>query len=125
MREPTVFHPLEPMAQMQTGYPQIEALGALSEPDVVQRVERRGSFDRDLRKRLAKKLAPPEPGGTKPPPDTPIGRGGLPPTAFPGRPVVEREAEPAPDAPEHTIVHGDSLASRARRMKRKPDERTK
>ncbi len=89
MREPRVFHPINP--QVRTEYPEIEAAVELPAPDVAKRNERRTAFEHDLKKKLAKKLklggkdplAPRAaiPRGMKPP------KSNLPPTAFPGRPA--------------------------------------
>ena len=54
MREPEVFHPIEPAVATQ--YPEAESAEDLDTPDVAQRAERRRSFTRELRQRLAKRI---------------------------------------------------------------------
>jgi DEAD/DEAH box helicase domain-containing protein len=107
MREPEVFHPIAP--KLQTGYPEIEKREELSQADVSRRAERRREFDRKLRKRIAKHLPSSELSPTAPPAPPPYGMktrdSNLPPTHFPGR--------PAPP-----LKPGDSLAARARRLKK-------
>jgi len=132
MREPELFHPIEPEPKIETEYPEAEDTEALAEADVTRRSTRRRSFEKELRKRIAKSIPT-----DKLPADGPAGegpkgvrrRGGnVPPTAFPSRPT-ERESVPAdetpaapPDAEKATpepIKQGDSLAAKARKMKRK------
>lgn len=132
-REPKVFHPIRPTPEIQTEYPERENEEKLATPDVTRRAERRQGFDRNLEKRLAKKLgldglspyAVPgdsarftgRPDASVRPPGM-VRRGtALPPTAFPGHP-----AEPPPTEQPPPIALGDSLASRARR-KLKPNRR--
>jgi hypothetical protein len=123
MREPTVFHPIEP--RVPTRYPDAEAREGLDVADVATRKQRRTDFHKDLRKRLAKHLGP---GGL--PPDAPT-KGPRPgmtapggkrtPRDFPGRPKPQpRPAEPS-KGQAGPIKLGDSLAARARRLKRRPD----
>lgn len=131
-REPQVFHPIRPTPEVRTEYPEPEAEQKLAIPDVTRRAERRQGFERDLGKRIAKKLGldglSPHavPGdsarytGRPDPSVRPQGmarRGStLPPTAFPGRPV-----ETTPPAEQKPIPMGDSLAAKARRkLKQKP-----
>jgi ATP-dependent helicase YprA (DUF1998 family) len=114
-REPEVFHPIE--RTVATEYPQVEKGAALAQPDVAARAERRRSFDRELRKRIAKHLPEnglhPSAGGHLPPPGM-KGRGSnLPPTHFPGRPQ-----ENGGQQERRTIEQGDPLASRARKIKK-------
>jgi hypothetical protein len=112
MREPKLYHPIDPKPE--TAYPARESEDGLTQPDVAVRAERRRGFDKELRKRLAKRL--PEPGLDPhtplppPPPGMATKHPNLPPTAF-----AER---PAP-AKEDVIRQGDALAAKARRMKRK------
>ena len=94
MRDPQVFHPITPQAELGTGYPGPEPEEGLGTPDVAERVTRRRAFDRDLHKRINKKL---DPGGLPPHAGrTPIPAGmkkrltNLPPDAFPGRPALHR-----------------------------------
>jgi len=115
MREPKVFHPIEPLVP--TRYPDVESKEKLGIPDVVRRAERRKTFERKLRKRLAKHITtnhlPPHTGKVSPPPGMKTKRSNKPPTAFPGRPA----------AGHTTVVRvlGDALAARARRLKKQKD----
>ena len=133
-REPEVFHPINP--DMKTQYPDVEKAKELEAPDVAKRAERKRDFHKDLRKRLAKKLAlgglhPLKAGGPAPPPGMKGRTGNLTPKAFPGRPAAParpqstKEQHPADkikrQSPE-TIHLGDSLASRAKRLKKKRSE---
>jgi len=135
MREPEVFHPITPEPLVQTAYPRREADESLGTADVDRRVQRREDFHRTLRKRLAKKLGhgglPPLASGKGPPPGTRRPGGVVPPTAFPGRlEGISPSAGPASaDAPDEVAnpakppIHlGDRLASRARRLKKRPKE---
>ena len=113
MREPDLFHPIEP--KVKTEYPEIEKSEALSQADAAKRVERRRNLTRELRKRVAKHLPT---GGLSPfasprgrPPGMKTKESNLPPTHFPGRPEGEKEKPAA-------IGQGDSLAARARKMKK-------
>jgi len=110
MREPEVFHPIEP--RIETAYPEPEQPETLPEPDVARRAERRRRFNRDLRKRLAKKIddgtLAPHAGRPAPPPGMKHRGANLRPTAFPGRPAEQKP-----------IPQGDSLAAKARRLKRR------
>jgi len=56
MREPKVFHPITPGSKVSTGYPDTEKEEELATPDVTRRSERRRGFDRDLHKRIARKI---------------------------------------------------------------------
>jgi len=139
MREPELFHPIRPEPNVETRYPDAEDPATLGAADVDRRVERRIDFHRDLRKRLAKKLGlgglPPDAAGQGPPEGTRMPGGVVPPTAFPGRPAPARadapDAEAAREAPPQpaceeggkgTIRLGSSVASRARRLKKKRNE---
>ena len=93
MREPRIQHPIE--QQPATGYPEVEDLAALATPDVARRVERRGDAEKSLRKRLAEKLS--------------AQQGAAPPLV----PVT-----PPPPEVQSPIALGDSLAARARRLKK-------
>jgi len=130
MREPQVFHPIEPRPQ--TAYPEGGEPQQLQGADVAARARRRGNFEKELRKRIAKRLGSdqlsPHVGHVK----TPEGmdkRGNKPPTYFPGSPRTREQrtesdrdegggATPASTTP---IEHGDSLAARARRRKKGRD----
>jgi len=126
MREPQVFHPIEPRPP--TGYPDAEEPQALPRADVARRAERRRGFERELRSRIARHVSDGrlKPNARKPKP--PVGMktpgGSKPPTHFPGRPAVPHEQETPPETPkEHgPIQHGDSLAARARRLKKRPSQ---
>jgi len=122
MREPNLFHPIEP--QVPTAYPEPEPEESLATPDVAQRAERRRVFDSELRKRVAKHVP-----STKLPaltgrPDVPHGmkmRSAKPPSHCPGGPEVPKETEPAKPDAARPIPSGDTLAARARRMKKRRD----
>jgi len=137
MREPELFHPIDPKPE--TKYPEVEPRESLSTPDVAVRAERRRDFTRELRKRLAQKkevegldpLAPPVPS----PPGMSKRGSSLPPGAFTksgteaamsgakGAPPVKPSPARTPNPESRTpISSGDSLASRARKMKRKPKD---
>ena len=140
-REPRVFHPIRAMAEIKTEYPEREDDIELPTPDVTRRVQRRQSFDRDMHKRIAKKLGlgglPPEtspgegpritgkPDASTMPLGMATGRGNLRPNAFPGRPQPTSTSPPPEAGPKATanapepekitpIRAGDSLAARAR-----------
>ncbi len=134
MREPEVFHPIKPEPEVKTEYPAPEDTKTLDLPDVDRRAGRRIDFHKNLRKRLAKKLGhdglPPDAPGQPAPPGTKQPGGVVRPTDFPGRPA--RAKAPAPDAdqppadeakqaPGKDIRLGDSLAARAKRLKKKRD----
>ncbi|OPZ84519.1 MAG: ski2-like helicase [bacterium ADurb.Bin429] len=107
MREPQVVHPIQP--RVETAPAQVEQTETLPEPDVARRGDRRRDFGRELRKRIVQRLeAEPLPPNL-PPPGMKTGAGVLPPTAFPGKPVSPVEL-------------GDSLAARARRLKKERGE---
>jgi hypothetical protein len=126
MGEPQRFHAITPPTEIKTEYPDIEPESENREADATKRVRKRRSLDRDLHKRLAKKLGHAAssassasrragPDGLAPlkskagllPRGMKTKHSNLKPTAFPGTP-----APPAPAAP---IFLGDSLAARARR----------
>ena len=120
MREPQVFHPIEP--RVATRYPDAEPREGLDSADVATRRQRRTDFHRDLRKRLAKHLGPdglpPDAPKVGPRPGMITREGNRRPTDFPGRPRVRPE-----DGSEDTgkpIRLGDSLAARARRLRKRP-----
>jgi len=85
MREPQVFHRIEPEVRM--GYPEPEKTETLAEADVARRSERRRDFHRELRKRIAKKLPSdrlsPFAGGAKAPPGMKVRGSSKPPGYFP------------------------------------------
>ncbi len=103
MREPRVDHPIEP--RVETKYPAPERAEELPTPDVERRLDRRRDFNRELRKRMIEHgntsfTTPPKP--IQPPAPTPT-------------------LEPEHPAPEKHIALGDSLAARARRLKKHND----
>jgi DEAD/DEAH box helicase domain-containing protein len=106
-REPQVFHPILPMPDITTSVPAPEAELTLGHADATERVERRRSFERDLRRRLAKKMGleglAPETGRVPKPPGMQTRHGNLRPGDFPGKPVKA----------------GDDLAARARKVYKK------
>ncbi len=115
MGEPQRFHAITPPTEIKTEYPEIETETENTEADVTKRVQRRRHLDRDLHKRLAKKLGH---GGLKPleskagnlPRGMKTKHSNLKPTDFPG----------TPESTDAHIPLGDSIASRARRrVKRK------
>lgn len=125
LREPEVRHTIEPVVAV-ASHPPLETAAALDEADAARRVERRRQFDRDLRGRLAKKIAdgklPPDAAAAPLPPGMHAGHGAVPPTAFPGRPVGDTAAKPGVEE-ERPLPQGDSLAARARRLKKARDQR--
>lgn len=131
MREPKVFHPIEPKPE--TEVPNIEADAELETPDVAIRHKRGVAFEKDLHKRLAKKLSDdkldPFSGKNRAPKSMRQERSGATPVDFAGHPEVQREctdedsdvrsasARPPQSAP--AIQQGDALAAKARRLKKK------
>jgi len=87
MREPKVFHPIEP--KVETAYPDGEREAELPTADVARRGEQRRDFHRELRKRIAERVETaqlPAKENARPPgmkPNTGINLPG----AFPGRPM--------------------------------------
>jgi hypothetical protein len=135
MREPQVFHPIEP--RVETGYPDAEPGRGLTTPDVARRATRRRGFDREMHKRLAKHIETDELSPHAPHVPMPKGmthrRSNLPPTHFRGRPTPEQAAgeargEPeevapkAPPGPSTPMRLGDKLAAKARRLKKRRAE---
>lgn len=128
IREPQLFHPIEPEPSVVTEYPEIEPAAELDTPDVAKRRERRT----DTRKALRRALAKHEPdhrldphAARHSPPEGMAGVHVKPPGWFRGRPDQERAeadephaAAERPDAPTEPIRHGDSLAARARKLKK-------
>lgn len=120
MREPQLFHPIEP--SVPTKYPAAEQAESFPEADVARRAERRRSLTKELRKRIAKhipskKLEPLV--GASGPPHGMSERSGKTPSHFSGRPVVEKEGQPVGKEAQPAIDSGDSVAAKARRMKRR------
>ena len=127
MREPQVFHPIKPEPEVKTEYPTIEKKEELKKPDVAKRAERRRSFERDLHKRLAKRIEsnelPPNTGGPAPPKGMKTRGGVVRPTDFPGRPEADEPPSEEKETPETPVVLGDSLAARARKLSKKKREK--
>ena len=92
MREPQVFHPIEP--NVATEYPEPEESKTLETPDVSRRKTLRTSFHKDLRRRIAQKIESdgldPLAGGGGPPTGM-NGHQNRKPTSFAGRPEVSEE----------------------------------
>jgi DEAD/DEAH box helicase domain-containing protein len=119
MREPEVFHPIRP--HVETRFPDVEQGAALETADAARRQERRQSFHKDLRKRLAKKL----PAGGLPPGARPAGppegmkrSGTLTPRSFSAAPDEPAREGPPQHQPEQAIEAGDPIAAKAKRLKR-------
>jgi len=132
MREPQIFHPISPRPQTQ--YPAVEDPETLDEPDVAVRQRRRRSLDKELRKRIAKSVPsdelPPDVGRVEAP-EGMSKQTNKPPTHFPGRPRKKREkvgsdrdatdpgTQPNEEEGGAAIEQGESLAAKARRLKKK------
>ncbi|MFH1731346.1 MAG: DEAD/DEAH box helicase [Planctomycetota bacterium] len=122
MREPQVFHPIEP--KIKTQYPDATPEEKLGEADVAGRKKKRRSFERKLRDRIAKKIETdelsPYAGAPGPPPGTRKRHYTRRPDDFAGKPETgeEKVADGAPPKPERIIKLGDSIASRARKLRR-------
>jgi DEAD/DEAH box helicase domain-containing protein len=125
-REPQVFHPIKPRPEVRTAYPATEKREDLSKSDVERRTERRRDSDRDLHKRLAKKLRlgglKPDTAVPAPPPGMKKRLSNLRPTAFAEKPVDEGAAPKGESPGNKPIVLGDRLAARARKLKKKGTE---
>ena len=133
VREPQIFHSIKPKAEVKTGYPTIEKAEELEKPDVARRAERRRTFEKDLHKRIAKRIESTElsPRARRPAPPKGMktGDGVVRPTDFPGRPETDtspaKKEEPLSEkeTPQKPVVLGDTLAARARkRYKKKREE---
>jgi ATP-dependent helicase YprA (DUF1998 family) len=126
-REPQVFHPIEP--HVETRYPDAEAPERLTSADPAERAERKREFHRELRRRVAKSVPtgglPPHAPAKGPPPGMKTRSGDRRPTHFPGRPPVrkERVVQEGADSTsaDQAVRGGDSLAARARRLRKKPE----
>ena len=125
MREPQVFHPIDP--RVKTGYPDGEKEEELTSADSGRRAEQSRKFHKELRRRMATHIStdefPPDAARRGPPPAMRRPGSNKPPTYFPGRPsvpgekVADRQTEQR--TPKKPMRQGDSLASRARRLKKK------
>ncbi|MHB9133776.1 MAG: DEAD/DEAH box helicase [Armatimonadota bacterium] len=114
MREPQIPHPIEP--KVETRYPEVEKTEALPRADVEQRIDRRRNFHRELRKRIAEHIETDQLPPNAPPPGMKTRHGVNPPTAFSNEQTLGEKPE---------IVQpremGDSLAARARRLKKQKE----
>jgi hypothetical protein len=126
MREPQVFHPITAKHDVRTAYPQVEKREDLHKSDVERRMERRTGFDRDLHKRLARKLREGAGESTAIPADRlsvmKKRLRNLRPAARAGRPTGSEESRDDKALKGRPIVLGDSLAARARRLRKKTAE---
>jgi len=131
MRQPRVFHPIDPQAP--AGYPRPETGAGLDTPDPTARRTTQKEFGRQFRRRLAKKIRgtqldamePKGPHMTKK-----VTGPTMPPTAFGGKPAVpQKEVTDAEQQDAHSqdqprqvnhIKLGDSLASRAKKVRKNP-----
>jgi len=127
MRDPQVFHPIDPEAP--AGYPVPEDDGELETSDPAVRRTRKKDRQKELRRRLAKKIRTAQLDAMEPkgPHMKPKKTGpSKPPTYFPGRPaeatqnVTDDEQYQAhtqdQPGPVGHIKLGDSLAARARKL---------
>jgi hypothetical protein len=122
MGEPSLLHPIEP--RVETRYPEPAPADALAQPDASRRIRSARAFHKELRKRIAQRI---ETGKL----DALAGKGGPPaavrapggtrkPTDFPGRPAQGPEvSEDRPARPQAPMRLGDSVAAKARRMRKK------
>jgi DEAD/DEAH box helicase domain-containing protein len=122
MREPALFHPIEPKIETET--PAALSEDQLAGSDVGARRTTRRSFHKDLRRRLAKKIDEGKLDALTPKPGVPVGTH-LPgaqrkPVDFAGKPDVPEEPDAAaePPKPEKPIELGDNLAARARKLRK-------
>jgi len=131
MRQPQLFHPIDPKAP--EGYPQPAGSDELETPDTTARRTTQKAFGRQFRKRLAKKMRTTQLDAMEPKAphmkDKVTGPS-MPPTAFSGKPTKPQETvtdaqqqdahrQPQPKPVDH-IKLGDSLAARARKLGKKP-----
>ena len=121
MREPQLFHPIEP--HVRTEYPEPEEQEELEKADPARRAERKESFHRRLQKRIAKQIRrdeiPAHKGKDAPPRGMRHRGSNKPPTHFPGRPEAEEDEEESAPEEQKVVRPGDPLAARVRRLKRK------
>ena len=125
MREPRMFHPIEPAPK--TEFPAAKTPGQLEGPDVAARKTRRKSFSRELRKRLAKKIETAELDSNMPKVSPPqqVSHPHNPPGRYPGKPeVVAEQAEEimSPEDSPKPIPLGNTLAARARKRRKEKRE---
>ena len=127
MREPQVFHPIKP--RVPTAYPDPEQPDSLETPDVARRAEKRRDFQKQLRRRIAKKITTdqldPLAGRIGPPEGMKTPHSNKPPMSFPGRPEINDDdtAHAADESKnDEAIQLGDPLAARARKMKKKREK---
>ena len=118
-REPRLFHPIDP--RVETEFPAAARAAELSQADVESRSTHRRDFHRELRKRIAERgeqePLPPNTGRPALPPGMKTNSGVNHPGDFPGHPVDPPAAEPM-----NPVKLGDSLAARARRLKKQREE---
>jgi len=124
MREPQVFHHITPKAEVKTKYPKIETEEELDKPDVTKRAENRSNFRKELNKLIAKRIKldklPPNSSAPGPPEDMKTRSSNLRPTDFPGRPETdEPQTEEKEEISQKPVILGDSLAAKARKLKKK------
>jgi DEAD/DEAH box helicase domain-containing protein len=129
LRQPQVFHQIDPMAPQ--GLP--EPAGEIDTSDAAARRTTQKEFGRRLRQRLAKKMRTTQLDAMEPKSrhmKENITGPSMPPTAFPGKPsrptktVTDTEQtdahhQPLPE-PVDPIKLGDSLAARAKKLGKKP-----
>jgi ATP-dependent helicase YprA (DUF1998 family) len=128
MREPEVFHPITPLPEVKTEYPEIEKPQEIEKPDVARRSEKRTHFEREMHRRLVKKL------GTKINP--PVAqrsirsegmktkKGVVRPKDFPGKPNASADRKEVKETGGgEALFAGDRLAAEARRRKKEKGRR--
>ena len=135
LRDPQLFHPIDPQAP--EGVPEPNNEETLDTPDTTVRRATQKEFGRQFRKRLAKKMRTTQLDAMEPKSKhmtEKVTGPNMPPTAFPGKP--SRPQKNVSDAEQHDAHHqaqpepvdhiklGDSLAARARKLgkKTKPPE---
>jgi hypothetical protein len=57
MGDPTVFHPIVPAPEVRTEYPLPERSAEAARPDPAKRAERRAASERELKRRIAQRIA--------------------------------------------------------------------
>jgi ATP-dependent helicase YprA (DUF1998 family) len=123
MREPQLFHPITPNGEMKTRYPALEREEILAEGDAGRRQDRRRHFERDLQKRIDRRVSQERPaasGGGKNLPKGVKRKGGVVrPDDFPGRPGDAGKPAKERDASQQPVPSGDALAAKARKLYKK------
>ncbi len=126
MREPQVLHPIEP--KVDTAYPEPVKPAELEDADVARRAGERRRFQKELHRRLAKRIdtgqLSPTAGKPQPPPGMTVPGSGRKPTDFAGSPARRQEKAARHDPPKAKKIIGltDSLADRARKLKKRGDK---